>query len=265
MHKTIIGEKKTFRLSCLLISVIVLVLGMLIAASGTAQFIQNETISRLFLIDTHGYAAGQLSRIGRENMFNRTINKAYVGQLLLGNDSGSFVSYGGMPLGLDNNPWPFCIDEDDFDAIEDFIGKDVVIEFKTPRNSMFLSCSAIAEMISIDLVKAEQHFDETYLEGDTPVLGVDIAYGVEFGRITNAVKNKNTRRDYYLTLQVGGRGNKFSHFVITDHDLYDFAVTALKTGTMVKVHYKSRLNMRQARNRLLINGIEIVDSNGSHE
>jgi len=232
-----------------------------IPASVTAQFTQEKAIPRIFLVDTHGYASGQLSRIERENMFNRALNETYVGQLLLGNDSGSFISYGGFPLGLDNNPWPFCIDEDDFEIVESFIGKDVIIEFKTPRNSKFLSCSAIAVMISIDLVEDDYSHNETYLEGDLPVLGIDVAYGMEYGRITNAVKNKNTRREYHLTLQVGGRGNKFSHFVLTDHDLYDFAVTALKTAAMVKVHYKSRLNSQQARNRLLIKAIEIVDSN----
>lgn len=250
---------KSFRPISPFVIGIVLASYLLIPVSGTAQLIQNKTISRAFLLDTHGYATGQLSRIERENMHNLTINRAYIGQLLLGNDSESSTTNVGLPLELDNNPWSFCIDEDDFDAIEDFIGKDVIVEFKTPRSSMFLSCSAIAEMISISLVTDENHHDETYLESNMPVLGMDAAYGVELGRITNTIKNKNISREYYLTLQVGGRGNRFSHFVITDHDLYDFAVTNLKVGTIVKVHYKKRLNSQQSRNRFLVKGIEIVD------
>lgn len=255
-------HKKLHRSDSIILIIVTIIFAVFfwIPASATAQIIQSGSV----LLDTHGYTTGQLSHVAQESRSNQTLNKAYIGQLLLGNDSTSFSSLNGLPLELDGNPWTFCLDRDDFESIEDFIGKDVVVEFKTPRSMMFLSCPAIAELITIDLVAENQFPAQVYFEGDIAEIGMDIGYGIEFGRITNAIKNKNTFREYYLTLQVGGNGSKFSHYIITDDDLYDFAVMNLKSGAMVKIHYKKRLNMRQSINRQLIKGIETIESPDSN-
>ncbi len=236
--------------------------GILHSGSATAQFFQDgQVIPMVPVVDTQGYASGQLSRIGLQNKFNNAFNQAYAGQLLLGNGSGLFVSYGGFPLNLDNNPWPFCFDKDEFDMLEEYIGKDVVVEFKTPRRSSMLSCSAIAEFVAIYPVEESDLPDETALEGSINTFEIEISRGVEYGRITNAVRNRSISRTYYLTVQVGGNGNKFSHFVMNDRDLYEFAVKSLKAAVMVKVHYSERLSGRGPRNRLYVKAIEIAGAN----
>ncbi len=241
---------------------ILLCCGVLYSGAVTAQFSQNgQVIPTAPVVDTQGYASGQLSRIGLQNKFNNAFNQAYAGQLLLGNGSGSFVSYGGFPLSLDNNPWPFCFDKDDYEMLEAFIGRDVVVEFKTPRRSSMLSCSAIAEFVAIYPVEETDAPDETALEGNISTFEIEVSHGVEYGRITNAVRNKSISRTYYLTVQVGGSGNKFSHFVMNDRNLYEFAVKSLKAAVMVKVHYSERLSGRGPRNRLYVKEIEIASTN----
>ncbi len=236
--------------------------GALHSGSAAAQFLQDgQVIPAAPVVDTQGYAAGQLSRIGLQNKLNNAFNQAYAGQLLLGNGSGSFVSYGGFPLSLDNNPWPFCFDKDAFEMLKDYIGKDVVVEFKTPRRSSMLSCSAIAEFVAIYSVEENDAPDETALEGNISTFEIEVSHGVEYGRITNAVRNRSISRTYYLTVQVGGSGNKFSHFIMNDRDLYEFAVTSLKAAAMVKVHYSERLSGRGSRNRLYVKAIEIAGGN----
>ncbi|MBX3629605.1 MAG: hypothetical protein KF908_06730 [Nitrosomonas sp.] len=242
--------------------IILVYCGVLHSGSVTAQFLQDgQVIPTAPVVDTQGYASGQLSRVGLQNKFNNAFNQAYAGQLLLGSGSGSFVSYGGFPLSLDNNPWPFCFDKDDYEMIEAFIGKDVVVEFKTPRRSSMLSCSAIAEFAAIYSVEENDSPDETVLEGNISTFEFEVSRGVEYGRITNAVRNRSISRTYYLTMQVGGSGNRFSHFIMNDRDLYEFAVKSLKAAVMVKVHYSERISGRGPRNRLYVNRIEIAGSN----
>lgn len=45
---------------------------------------------------------------------------------------------------------------------------------------------------------------------------------------------------YHMTLQIGRGGSNFHHFMINDHDLYDFAISALKNAALVKVHDSDR-------------------------
>jgi hypothetical protein len=237
--------------------------GALVPGAAVAQLVQDGQIIPIApVVDTQGYASGQLSRIGLQNKLNSAFNQAYAGQLLLGTNSGSFISYGGFPLSLDNNPWPFCFDKDEFEMLEEYIGRNVVVEFKTPRRSSMLSCSSIAEMTAIYSVEDNDLPDETAVEGSISTFEFEIAHGVEYGRITNAVRNKSISRTYYMTVQVGGSGNKFSHFVMNDRDLYEFAVKNLKAAALVKVHYSERLSGRGPRNRLYVTAIEIAGTNG---
>jgi len=226
----------------------------------SAQLVQDGQLIPIAPVEnTQGYASGQLSRIGLQNKLNSAFNQAYAGQLLLGVNSGSFISYGGFPLSLDNNPWLFCFDRDEFDMLEEHIGRNVVIEFKTPRRSSMLSCSAIAEITAIYPVEENDLPDAAAVEGSISTFELEVAHGVEYGRITNAVHNKSINRTYYMTIQVGGNGNKFSHFVMNDPDLYEFAVKNLKAMALVKVHYSERLSDRGPRNRLYVKTIEIVE------
>lgn len=237
--------------------------GALLPGNAAAQLVQDGQIIPIApVVDTQGYAAGQLSRIGLQNKLNSAFNQAYAGQLLLGVNSGSFISYGGFPLSLDNNPWLFCFDKDEFDMLEAYIGRNVVVEFKTPRRSSMLSCQAIAEMTAIYPVDENDLPDEAAVEGSISTFEFEVAHGVEYGRITNAVRNKSISRTYYMTVQVGGNGNKFSHFVMNDRDLYEFAVKNLKAATLVKVHYSERLSGRGPRNRLYVMAIEISGTSG---
>ncbi|MCB1949365.1 hypothetical protein [Nitrosomonas sp.] len=232
----------------------------------SAGLIAAPAFSSSLIIDTKGYASGQLSRIGRENLSLRGFSDAYAGEILLGHESASFISFGSLPQNLVTNPFRFCFEKEDFyEVLEELIGYDVVIEYKTPRKNTLLSCSAVNELVDIYLVDKNISLTQTHLIGDIRTFEPEISYGVEFGRITNVIKNKNLMRNYFMTMQIGNGGDKFRHFIMDDRDLYHFAIEGLKTGVLVKVHYSERLANRNIfghRTRLFVSEIEIAGREG---
>lgn len=227
------------------------------------SLISAPVYSGSLIIDTKGYASGQLSRIGRDNALNRTFNTAYVGEVLLGHESASFISFGSIPQNLVTNPFQFCFEKEDFyDVLEEVIGYDVVIEYKMPRSNTLLSCSALNELVEVYLVDRNIIPEQTHFIGSIRTFGPEVSYGVEFGRITNVIKNRNQPRNYFMTMQIGKSGDKFRHFVMDDRDLYHFAIKTLKMAAWVKVHYSERManrNIYGHRTRLFVSEIEIVD------
>jgi hypothetical protein len=211
------------------------------------------------LITTEGYASGQLSRVNRD----KNVTRAYVGEISLGHESMTFISIGNQPPSLVTNPWQFCFEKDRYEEIENLIGNDVILEFKTPKNNSLLSCSSVNELVEIYPVIQNQPLEQKHFIGNIHTMDSEIAHGVEFGRITNLINNRGTNRSYFMTIQVGTGGSKFRHFVIDDHDLYDFAVTVLKNAAIVKVHYSDRLtsfaNFYGLGSRSVVSEIEIVD------
>lgn len=208
---------------------------------------------------TEGYASGQLSRISRDN----NVTRAYVGEISLGHESMTFISLGNQPPNLVSNPWQFCFEKDRYEELENLIGNDVVLEFKTPKNNSLLSCASVNELVQVYPVIQDQPLEQKHFVGNIYTMDREISHGVEFGRITNLIKNKGTNRSYFMTIQVGTGGSKFRHFVIDDHDLYDYAITALKNGAIVKVHYSDRLaiftNFYGLGSRSVVSEIEAVD------
>jgi len=228
----------------------------------------GPVISRSLIIDTRGYASGQLSRIVRENIQSKAFNSARAGEILLGYGSASFISFGSIPQNLVTNPFSFCFDKSDFyEVLEELVGHDVVIEYKTPRSNTLLSCSALNELVDIYLVDHNVTLEQKHLIGDIWTFGPEVSYGVEYGRITNVIKNKNAPRSYFMTMQIGDSGDKFRHFVMDDHELYEFSVKTLRAAAKVKVHYSERLanrNIYGHRTRLFVSEIEIVEARDSN-
>lgn len=193
------------------------------------------------IIDMKGYTFGQLNKISREQSFNDAI----LGEVLLGHGgSNAFTSFGNQPPGLVTNPWLFCFDEDRYEELEELIGSYVVLTHKRPKRSTLLSCSGTNELVDIYPVNEYQPLDITYVEGSKMTLGPESSSGVESGKITNVIKSRQFTRNYFLTIQVGGSGSQFRHFVIYDHDIYDFAIESLKMGVNVRLHYVDRLSQR---------------------
>ena len=193
------------------------------------------------IINTKGYTYGQLSKISRE----RSFGDAIVGEVLLGHGgSSAFVSFGNQPPGLVTNPWRFCIDEDHYEALEKLIGSYVVLTHKTPKRSSFLSCSAANELVEVYPVDEYQPLDLTQIEGSKVTLSPEISSGVESGLITNVITSREINRNYFVTVQLGGSGSQFRHFVINDPDLFDFAIESLKMAVKVRLHYNDRLSRR---------------------
>ncbi|PSJ18095.1 hypothetical protein [Nitrosomonas supralitoralis] len=211
------------------------------------------------LLSTEGYASGQLSKVSRDT----NVTRAYVGEVSLGHESMTFISLGNQPPNLVSNPWEFCFEKDRYEELENLIGNDIVLEFKTPKKNSLLSCSAVNELVNVYPVIQNQPLEQKHLIGSIYTMDREISQGVEFGRITNLIKNKSTNRSYFMTIQVGTGGSKFRHFFIDDHDLYDFAVTVLKSAVLVKVHYSDRLayftNFYGFGSRSVVSEIEVVD------
>jgi len=199
-----------------------------------------------FLHTTEGYVSGQLSRISP-----------------LGHESMTFISLGNQPPNLVSNPWQFCFEKDRYEELENLIGNDVVLEFKTPKNNSLLSCSSVNELVAVYPVIQNQPLEQKHFVGNIYTMDREISHGVEFGRITNLIKNKGANRSYFMTIQVGTGGSKFRHFIIDDHELYDFVITALKNATIVKVHYSDRLasitSFYGLGSRSVVSEIEAVD------
>lgn len=206
------------------------------------------------LVRTVGYTAGRLSAINLE----RTFNSAYIGELLLGRDSATYVSVGNRPVHLFANPWQFCFDRDRYEEIEAMIGKDVVLEFKTPKKHALLSCSAASELLTIYPVATEWTREQTYLTGRIRSTEPEISRGIDFGRITNVVENKDALRNYFITIQIGNGGSQFRHFIVDDPNLFDFAISCLQTAATVRVHYSERY-IGNNHSASYVREIEIVD------
>jgi hypothetical protein len=215
---------------------------ILISGQVSAQLSWNPSgTSGPVIIDTKGYTYGQLNKISRE----RSFNDAIVGEVLLGHGgSSAFVSFGNQPPDLVTNPWRFCIDEDHYEELEKLIGRYVVLIHKTPKQSSLLSCSAANELVEIYPVDDYQPFDLTQIEGSKVTLSPEISSGVESGIITNVIKSRQINRHYFLTVQLGGSGSQFRHFVINDPDLFDFAIESLKMAVKLRLHYVDRLSRR---------------------
>ncbi len=217
------------------------------------------TIAGPLLLSTEGYASGQLSRVSRDI----NVTRAYVGEISLGHESMTFISLGNQPPNLVSNPWQFCFEKDRYEELENLIGSDVVLEFKTPKNNSLLSCSSVNELMEVYPVIQNQPLEQKHLIGSIYTMDREIAHGVEFGRITNLIKNRSANRNYFMTIQVGTGGSKFRHFFIDDHDLYNFAVAALKNAAIVKVHYSDRLAFFTTfygfGSRSIVSEIEVVD------
>ena len=218
--------------------------------------------ARSLIIDTKGYVSGQLSRVNLDRNQNSAFGRVYIGEVLLGFNSATFISFGNQPRNLVTNPWRFCFDKDEYEEIEDLIGDDVVLEFKTPRQNSLLSCTSINELVVVYPVEKSQPLEYTHLIGDIRTTGPEISHGVEYGRIINVIKNKNLFNFYFMTIQIGSGGSKFRHFVIDDTDLFDFAVKSLQVAALVKVHYSERIprrNLFGLSSMSYVSEIEMVD------
>lgn len=202
--------------------------------------ISEPVLASLLIIDTKGYVSGRLISVSLE----RTFSSAYIGDVLLGRDSISFISFGNQPPDLVSNPWQFCFEKDRYNQIENVIGSNIVLEFKTPKNNKLLSCSATNELVAIYPVDESQTLEQTHFIGSIHTNDPEISSGVEFGRIVNLIENQDLFRSYFMTIQIGSGGSKFRHFVMDDPDLFDFALKSLKTAAMVRVYYSERFSMR---------------------
>ena len=192
----------------------------------------------------------------------RAFNHAYIGEVTLGRDSITFMSYGNQPHDLVTNPWQFCFEKNRYEEIKSHIGQNIVLEFKTPKNNNLLSCSAINELVAVYPVDEyqAQALEQTHLIGDVLTNNPEIAKGIEFGRIVNVIKNEGSHRNYFMTIQIGGGGSKFHHFVMDDPDLFAFSIISLKTAAMVKIHYSERLSNSFGLNSMsFVSEIEIID------
>jgi len=203
-----------------------------------------------FLMAAEGYVYGQLSNVRQE----RSINQVYVGEISLGHES--FSNIGSTHL------WQFCFEKNRYEEIESFIGKNVVIEFKFPKSNDLLSCAQPNELLEIYLVDQDSSWEQKHFIGDIHTSDPEVSRGVKIGRITNLTKNKNMSRIYYMTMQIGRGGSNFHQFMIDDHDLYDFAINALKNAALVKVHYSDRRSYGNAYGlglRSIVAEIEVID------
>lgn len=221
--------------------------------------IPELVFSRQFIIiDTNGYVSGRLSGVSLE----RTFNHAYIGEVALGRDSITFMSHGNQPHNLVTNPWQFCFEKARYEEIKNYIGQNVVLEFKTPKNNNLLSCSAANELVAVYPVDEYQALEKTHLIGDIRTNDPEISKGIAFGRIVNVIKARNLYRNYFMTIQIGGGGSKFRHFVMEDPDLFAFSVVSLKTAAMAKIHYSERstLGNRSGLNSMsFVSEIKIID------
>ncbi|WP_374563420.1 hypothetical protein [Nitrosomonas sp.] len=203
-----------------------------------------------FLMTAEGYIYGQLSNVRQE----RSINQVYVGEISLGHES--FSNTGSTHL------WHFCFEKNRYEEIESFIGKNVVVEFKFPKSNDLLSCAQPNELLEIYTINQDASWEQKHFVGDIHTSDPEVSRGVKIGRITNLTKNKDMSRIYYMALQIGRGGSNFHHFMIDDHDLYDFAINALKNAALVKIHYSDRRSYGNAYGlgfRSVVAEIEVVD------
>ncbi len=200
--------------------------------------------ARSLIIDTKGYVSGQLSRVSLDANQSGAFGRVYIGEILLGHDSATFVSLGNQPRGLVANPWRFCFEKNEYDEVEDLIGNIVILKFKTPRKSSLLSCTSANELVDVYPANNDQILEPSHVIGAIRTTDPQISHGVEFGRVVNVIKNKNLFNIYFMTIQVGSGGSKFRHFIIDDTDLFYFAIQSLQTAAMVKVHYSDRFSRR---------------------
>lgn len=225
-------------------------------------FVSTSISARSLIIDTKGYVSGQLSRVNLDANQSGVFGRVYIGEILLGHDSATFISIGNQPRGLVANPWRFCFEKSEYDEVEELIGTDVVLEFKTPRKNSLLTCTSANELVDIYQANNYLTLEPTHVSGAIRTTDPQISHGVEFGRVVNVIKNNDLFNIYFMTIQVGSGGSQFRHFVIDNTDLFDFAIQSLQAAAMVKVHYSDRFSRRNLfglSSMSYVSEIEMVD------
>lgn len=216
--------------------------------------IPQQGIAGPMLMAAEGYIYGQLSRIHQD----KTTTRAFVGEVSLGHDSQLLIGANGPSI----NSWQFCFEKEQYEEIKKFIGKNVIVEFVFPKRNSLLSCPSINEFQEIYPVYQDLVWEQKHYIGNIHASDPEVSWGIEYGRITNLTKDLRMNRVYYMTLQVGASGNKFHHFMIDDHDLYEFAISVLRNAAMIKVGYSDRRsygNRFGFGSRSIVSEIEIID------
>ena len=232
-----------------------------------ADFGIHHRFAKSTIIRTEGYVSGQLSSANLDKNQNSAFGRVYIGEILLGHNSATFISLGNQPKDLVTNPWRFCFEKDEYEEIENLLGNDVVLEFKTPRKNALLSCTSTNELVTVYPSNDEQVLEQTHLIGTIRTSSPETSHGVEFGRIINVIKNRAAFNIYFMTIQVGNGGSKFRHFIMDDTDLFDFAVKSLQASAMVKVHYSERFSRRNLfglRSMSYVSEIEMVNQDNTN-
>ncbi|MBT8354826.1 MAG: hypothetical protein KJO60_09900 [Desulfofustis sp.] len=190
-------------------------------------------------VHNHGYVLGELTGVGFAGLNQRTVT----GEVSIGNSS-----FGGTGLIRDqlngdyilNNPWSFCSDQAAYEALVNYIGEYVVIEYKTPKASSLLSCPAANEFVAIYPVSRDT--PSTRVRESTKINVVDKPYGVSVGRIVNAQNSDKYDKNWSVVVQVGNSGSDLRYLQIVDEDLYEFALDCLGSATRVKIYHIEQFN-----------------------
>ncbi|MFA6028421.1 MAG: hypothetical protein WC969_01070 [Elusimicrobiota bacterium] len=176
-----------------------------------------------------GYRMGVLSKFSVKGMFK----KSGEGELLLGQDSS--VAYDGT--GDDRkmiNPWAFSSDESQAPDIQKYRGQFVVVKYHQVQIPDFTQRETDYNLVEIAPVDTTAK-PKTACESD--VKGRD-SEGFRVARIVKASYKGLNKKSYEIMLQVGGSGNEFQEMSVSSEEMYQCALSWLKSGGKATVWYR---------------------------
>lgn len=176
-----------------------------------------------------GARAGDLTKLSLKGF---PMFKTGEGELQLGRESGRAAA--DKSQSNEENPWKFSTKTGMADDAQNLIGDAVVIDYKAP----FLTFSWFGDtkyrVTNIGTMDTTTKPEQC---GDPGASGGMKSDGQRVGRIVKATTKGTIFITHEISIQIGSSGNQFIDMSIPDNDLYDCAMTFLRTGTMVRVHY----------------------------
>lgn len=178
-----------------------------------------------------GYRVGMITKFSVKGLMSKTGE----GQMLMGRESTPYVvtySCGdGDTCRKTINPWYFSMQQQDAHLMQPYAGEYVWTQYNQAqvKSPLYDTDYLITQIGKIDRVTPVRACVDKTASGAK-------SEGVRVGRIVKASMKGHMSKTGEIMIQVGNAGNQFKNMSVTK-EMYDCAVTALKSAKKVKVHY----------------------------
>lgn len=182
---------------------------------------------------SHGFRMGQLVKFSVKGL----INKSGEGQLLMGNESTTWVKGTGDDKKT-MNPWSFSAEKKMYNPLKGAEGTYVWIEYDQSNIYNPMARNTDYNVTAVQKVQPELAPKEECVD---PAAKGKYSEGARVGRIVKVSTKGTVNKSYEIIVQVGNAGGVFHEMTIQSENVYNCAINWVKSGKKVKVDYRQRL------------------------